>query len=104
MSYRFALEKTATDTSGRAQEEKQEKDNPAQSELVITAELKLLEKLLGNIRPPGSDSENKLLVFMLLLLLLPFHFHCLGHDNIKIIWFTDGEDDENIGSAEELVE
>lgn len=75
----FALEKTATDTSGRAQEEKQEKDNPAQSELVITAELKLLEKLLGNIRPPGSDS----------------------HDNIKIIWFTDGEDDENIGSAEE---
>lgn len=75
VSCRFTLEKAVTRSSHV--EEEQEKDSKAESEPVITAELIILEKLLGSIRPATSDSELARPVLMtvgLLLLLLLFRF------------------------------
>lgn len=75
----FTLVATASATSVRPpEEEKQKRDSEVKSESVVTAELIILEKLLGNIRPAASDSS----------------------DNIKIMWFSDGEDDHRGGLSD----
>jgi hypothetical protein len=52
---RFTVDKTASQRLPPKDEE--EKDD--EPEPVITAELIILEKLLGNIRPAASDSEQQ---------------------------------------------
>lgn len=74
----FTLEKAPATSApvNTSEKEKEETESPGND---ITAEFQVLEKLLGSIRPPSASETS---------------------DSIKIIWFTDGEEDDT-GKSED---
>lgn len=89
------MKPSTSEASSVEEGQSSKEEDDARNESLVTAELKLLEKMLGNMRPSPSDSEcNNHTVYVYVLM----HFSWVGGDTFKLKLFDD-EDEEIVAKG-----